>query len=246
MTRTKDSSLRLPEHMSLTGREVHVWKIRIDDPPIDPQELYENILSADERERADRLRFKDERRKYIISRGTLRSILSKYLESVPGDIVFEYNKHGKPSLPPQVNPGKIRFNLSHCRNLVVYAIAKDMEIGIDIEYLREVKWARKIIDRFFSPEERDYYNTRPDHMKTRCFFKLWTGKEAYTKARGRGFSLPLSEHDISLVPGHAPRPYDGRSIDRDYGEFSLYEIKIADNYISSLAVEGRGHKLIYI
>lgn len=245
MTPKKNLRERLPEHITLSGSAIHLWKIRINDPPIGPEELYESILSGDERARADRLRFAEEREKLIISRGVLRSILSKYLKSGPGDIVFEYNEYGKPGLPTGVNPDNIKFNLSHSRNLIVYAVAKDMEVGIDIEYIRDVKSAQKIIDRFFSPSEREYYRTRPDALKAQAFFKLWTGKEAYTKARGTGFSLPVNENDISLIPGDTPPSRDKNPGALSHEDFSLYEIETDNNYIAALVVQGRDHELIY-
>ncbi len=245
MNHKKHSLEKLTEDLILGESEVHLWTVNTNDPGIEIDMLYENILSGDEKKRADRLRFPEERGKFIISRGVLRSILSKYLKSEPRDIIFEYNKYGKPSLPAAINPGNIKFNLSHSRNVVLYAITRNNEVGVDVEYLRDVKRAGKIIERFFSSAEMDFYRAQPDDMKTHAFFRLWTGKEAYTKARGTGFSLPLKEHYISLIPADTDRSHDEEFGVRDHERFSLYEIKTDNHYIAALAIQGRGHEIRY-
>jgi 4'-phosphopantetheinyl transferase len=56
------------------------------------------MLSADERSYADRFYIERDRRRYIVSRGLLRQILSRYLALDGRDLVFRYGEWGKPAL----------------------------------------------------------------------------------------------------------------------------------------------------
>src|ERR1022692_920154 len=90
--------------------------------------LYE-ILSPQERERAGRYRFAEHRREYIVCRGTLREVLSSYLEMHPGRIEFVYNRHGKPRL----RGWDVRFNVSHSGGWALPAVTCGRGAGIALE-----------------------------------------------------------------------------------------------------------------
>ena len=76
---------------------VDIYRVRLDADAARLDSLFE-ILAPEERERAARFRFAEHRRQYIICRGTLREILSRYVELNPARIAFVYNRHGKPGL----------------------------------------------------------------------------------------------------------------------------------------------------
>jgi 4'-phosphopantetheinyl transferase len=224
-----------PSDLTLSESEVHLWKSRIADYEADAELFYSGSLPTDEKEKADNIRSQENRKAYIISRGILRTILSEYLKVEPGDIVFEYNEHGKPSIADGLNPRNVRFNLSHSNDLILYAVAKNKEVGVDIEYMREISKAGRIVERFFSPEQRDFYNSQSESTKKTAFFRLWTRREAYGKAMGRGFSVPAADCGIPLMRNDG----EPASVHVVSGKWSIYDLEQDDNYVSAVTVEGQ-------
>ena len=230
---------------TLSEGEIHVWEIALDDPLGNPDNPLYEILSEDEKERAARLRFSEYRSRFITARGYLRRILGRYLETRPEEIVFAYNEHGKPGIPAERNRQKINFNLSHSGDIALCAVTTDREVGVDIEYVRHVTRSEKILERFFSPAETEYYLTCPAIMKDRSFMSLWTIKEAYSKAVGNGFTARLRELDLSpALTGVSPSRVSVSL--RDGAEkWSIYTLTPSDEYAAALALRGEARDLIY-
>ncbi len=227
----------------LKQNEIHIWRLRFSKASHDPEEFYRYFLSQDEKERADRLKFQTDRNNFLLARGHLRSLLSAYLYKEPKEFELCYGSYGKPYISKDSNPDNISFNLSHSRGTSFYALTKEREIGIDIEYLRPVSRAQKIIDRFFSEEERAYYHNQPSGKKLETFFMLWCRREAYTKALGTGFNLPESKIDISFVTGEKKNNID--LIDNGGSSLSMIEITVQQGYAASLAVSGVDAEISY-
>jgi phosphopantetheinyl transferase len=92
--------------------EVHVWRAILDQDVLDQYVLdqdvleqnaltlrdMEQILSTEERKRARKFYFEEDRTHYVMARGLLRVILSRYLDLDPSQLRFRYNPYGKPSL----------------------------------------------------------------------------------------------------------------------------------------------------
>lgn len=218
----------------LSNNQIHIWKIDTNQANVNLDTLYNNILSSNERERVDRLRSENDKKRFIISRGQLRKSLSSYLKVSPSNITFSYNKYGKPSIRSEHNLENIKFNVSHSKNLVVYAITQNREVGIDLEYIRGVSHADKIVRRYFGEEESEFYYSQPENEKELAFFTLWTRKEAYSKARGMGIGLPGKKFDLNLTG--SIQSNSRKNIDSDW---SLIDIEINSDYFAALAAEGK-------
>ncbi len=219
----------------LEQNQVHIWRVNIDNPTLNLDDLFSDVLSDDERKRVDRLKSEKDKRRFIVSRGLLRENLGNYIGTEPSDITFTYNKYGKPDLKPEHNQGNIKFNVSHSANLAIYAISQNREVGIDLEYIREVRTADKIIKRFFTQQETDFYYSQPEDKKKLAFFTLWTRKEAYSKARGMGIGLPSKEFDLNLAPTTVISTTDMKT----ESKWSLVDIEIDEDYLAALATEGK-------
>lgn len=155
---------------------------------------YGHVLQSHERERASHFYFEHDRKRDLITRMLIRSVLSRYTGRLPGEIHFTQNIYGKPELAESGgNRHPIRFNLSHTAGLVALALTRNREIGIDVENIRERCAALEIADRFFAPAEVTALEDLPLDARNRRFFDYWTLKEAYIKARGMGLSLDLSK-----------------------------------------------------
>jgi|AntRauTorcE11898_2_1112593.scaffolds.fasta_scaffold24932_2 4'-phosphopantetheinyl transferase len=86
------------------------------------------------------------------------------------------------------SPPGWRLSLSHSGGIAGCAISEGPAIGLDIEPLtRKLRW-QKLVRRWFSPEEQAWLLTRND---TKHFLKVWTLKEAWLKATGRGIANNL-------------------------------------------------------
>lgn len=224
---------------ALSEGEVHIWEITLDDPALRTGDLFGEVLSEDERTRASRLIAGVYRDRFVTARGYMRIILGLYLDMPPGGIRFEYNKHGKPALPAEANPKSLRFNLSHSRSLALCAVSVRREIGIDVEYPRRVLRAEKILERFFSEAEREYYRSRTETEKERAFMGLWTIKEAYSKALGKGLSSDLRDVDLSpSLSGEATSRVSVRSENGPEETWTIHRFRPGNEYVAALALKG--------
>lgn len=181
--------------MQIHSDEVHIWSanLAIDDEEASQQAL---MLSADESQRADRFRFPIHRKRFIAARFALRTLLGKYLNCSPDKIIFAYNEHHKPSLyhPTALN---LHFNVSHSHDLAVYALRLNYVLGIDIEkYADDFKSG--FVERYFSQAEIGAFNRLATAQKPRAFYQLWTKKEAFIKAVGKGLAIPLASFSVAL------------------------------------------------
>lgn len=100
-----DPSVWLPEPAQIRAShdEVHVWRVSLDETHATK---LQSLLDEDERQRAARFRFNEHRNRFVIARGALRSILSRYLETEPTALKFSYGDYGKPALA-EGSPGTV-------------------------------------------------------------------------------------------------------------------------------------------
>lgn len=137
----------------------------------------------------------DRRTEHIIGRQLLEYGLK---EEYKRAYEVGYMKGGKPYLP---EASHIYFNISHTKGLVVCAIS-DREIGIDAEYMRDFR--ESLIQRVCSDAEKKYIfqgQDMGDKEAAICrerFTRIWTLKESYIKAIGKGLSFPLREIEFFI------------------------------------------------
>ncbi|OGT24399.1 MAG: hypothetical protein A2W47_03565 [Gammaproteobacteria bacterium RIFCSPHIGHO2_12_38_15] len=164
---------------------------------------------------------KNQHAHFIIARGILRQLLAYYLKCHPKELVFEYEKKGKPSL----KNNDLLFNLSHAHQKIIYVFSKKRKVGVDVEFKkREVNFL-KIAERFFSLSESQYLKNLPSAQLLDMFYRLWTYKEAYVKALGQGIS---SFQDFSI---------DVKKNPLDINHFRLSEFFFAEEYQAAVAIE---------
>ncbi len=178
--------------------QVHLWT---GDSRQAEAEQFTHLLSADEKARAVRFHFDPDRNDFGFARGMMRVVLGSYLGADPEDIDFSYSEHGKPALACVYAEAALRFNLSHTQGSVLMAICRDREVGVDIERVREDVEAEEIAAQFFSMAEREALMDLPREFRAPAFFRCWTRKEAFLKARGHGLSFPLERFDVSIGAG---------------------------------------------
>jgi len=159
------------------------------------------VLTDEERDRARRFVFDRDRDRFIGARACLRQLLAARLGTPPDSVELVYGARGKPALAPGYADTGLRFNVSHCDDLTLYAFSCGREIGIDVEAVRPIGDADDIAARFFSQRENRAYRALEPSDRPLGFFQCWTRKEAFIKALGDGLSYPLDRFDVSLTPG---------------------------------------------
>lgn len=220
-----------PPSLLLEAGTVHVWRIALDQPD-DSLDRFRRTLEPDELNRASRFHFEKHRRHFIVARGFLRSVVARYLEMRPESLRFSYGAYGKPELTSE---HVLRFNLSHSHEVALLAVARDAELGVDVEHIREDFASEEIARRFFSRAEVEVFNALPKEEQVAAFFRCWTRKEAYIKAIGKGLSQALDAFDVTLAPDVQPALL--RAEDDDASRWLLTDINAGAGYAAALAIE---------
>jgi len=230
----------------LRPREVHVWRVRLCQPEPVIRRL-RTFLSHDESLRAERFRFKRDRNSFVITRGALRTILSSYLDVEPNELVFAYGPKGKPRLAFMRKNYRLNFNVSHSHELALVAIANGLEVGIDIERIREDFATDQIATQFFSSQELSSFRNVTGGKRAEFFFDCWTRKEAYIKAEGQGLSIPLNSFSVAFSSGESIQLQHGNDIDcRETICWELFELLPGPEYKAALAVQRGASALRYL
>jgi 4'-phosphopantetheinyl transferase len=222
-----------------------VWRAMLD-PSLSRVASLEQTLAADERTRAGQFHFQKDRTRFIVARGLLRAILGRYLGRDPRALRFCSNPYGKPSLAPESGgDAPLSFNVTHAGALALYAVTRNRAIGIDLEDIRVDVECDSIAEHFFSPLERRMLHVVPPALRLEAFFRCWTRKEAYIKARGMGVSLALDQFDVSVSPGEPAALREIREEGQDSSRWSLHDLQVGEGYVAALAVEGDSKLLFW-
>lgn len=152
-------------------------------------------LSPDEQVRADRFHFARDRTVYVVAHALLRTMLA---DDVAGPVTFSLNPWGKPAIDRPGN--RVRFSLTHTRALAACALTLDDDLGIDAEARNPSMDVLGVAAHVFAPSERVQLGAAPEADRQDVFLRLWTLKEAFVKAVGRGLSIPLADFAFTLEP----------------------------------------------
>lgn len=204
--------------------DVHVWLADCDIPGDGPMW---SLLDEGELNKAKRFRKPDDSRRYVVSHGVLRLILSKYLNERPESIKYERGPYGKPGIS---GGSWLRFNMSHSNGMAAYAITLKREVGIDLEYMRDIP-IPQISRTVLSANEDAYLRSIPVEERLDAFFMLWTRKEAYVKSIGEGIYAKLNEIDVSFRNELCQLSFGGSN-------WSIVDIESPDRYKGAVAVQG--------
>jgi 4'-phosphopantetheinyl transferase len=230
-----------PTQVSLPADEVHVWRAFLDRPLASVESLLET-LSDEERDRASRYHCTAKRGRFVVGRGLLRTILARYLGIKPRLIAFRIGSMGKPVL--DTPSASLHFNVSHSHELVLVAITRRGEVGIDVERVRPFANSLDLAERYFSPGECQTLNTLAPERRTEAFFHAWTRKEACLKALGAGISYGLDRVEVTICPEEPVRLVRLDGEERRAAPWSLRALVPAPGYVGALALQGQGFHVI--
>jgi 4'-phosphopantetheinyl transferase len=222
--------------------DVDVWRVSLRIKLKEIESL-QQLLSPDERTKASRFHFQQDRQDFIAARGFLRLLLGRYLDVEAQRIRLVYNTYGKPGLADEFASARLCFNVSHSDEFALFAFTRDREIGIDIERIRREVATERIAEGTFARDEVVALRSLPSEMQIEAFFRCWTRKEAFVKARGQGLSIPLDRFVVTL---RAQDPVAVISIDGDpraARAWSLRELPSCAGYVAALAAKGHDWRL---
>jgi len=220
-----------PDTLSLSKDHIDVWLCDLKQLSGEINNFY-STLSDDECNRADKLKVEDKRQQYIITRGVLRQRLSLVTNIKSEDFVFKLLKHGKPVLNNDARFTDITFNVSHSNDLALIAVAKNQNIGIDIEKINRESNYQALMTRFFSKAEQAEFQTIQEATMARAFCACWTRKEAFIKAVGDGVSYGLNSFDVTVDPDKQTPEINLHKLSEE--TWSAVNLPINDEYMACL------------
>jgi 4'-phosphopantetheinyl transferase len=205
---------------------------------VGPEELARlaTTLSEQELDRSRGFRFERDRARFIAGRGQLRMLLGGYLDARASEIALVEGPNGKPRLAG--GTALLRFNLAHSDDVVVFAVAWNREVGVDVERIRFDFLVDQVARQHFSPRERRDLVSLPEGERLRAAFDCWTRKEAYLKASGVGLTVPLDGFDVTVRPGEPVRLFRHDAESAENGHWSLHAFDAGPGYAAAVAVEG--------
>lgn len=237
-----DPAFHLTALLALPEDEVQLWRLDLESLGAG-EERWQELLSRDERARAARFLVARVRQQFVTTRALLRMLLGGYLGVDPVRLAFRQLAKNKPILAPPHAENGISFNVAHSARVALLAFSRRPEIGVDVEQVRRDVDVEAIARRFFSPHEQEQLAAVTADDKFEAFFRCWTRKEAYIKAKGEGLWLPLDQFDVCVAAGAdnvllATRP-DGSEAAR----WSLREVAAGPGYVAALCVAGPAFRL---
>ena len=214
---------------------IDVWKVCVSANLV-LIDSFLTLLMPDEVERANKFYQQKDRNRFIISRGVLKHILGRYLNQEPSAIEFGVGENKKPYIKnsAQLN---LRFNLSHSGDAILLAIS-DSAIGADVEFINYDFGFTEVLDDNFSVNEITYIKETDSAER---FFRVWTRKEALTKATAQGLDC-----DLRLVPGLDGTYGVEHGIIASNDDWVISSFNLNDKYAASIASNPFINKITFI
>ncbi len=158
--------------------------------------ILRQTLSPGEIERADAFLVERARRHFVFGAGMTRVVLSGLLGATPEELCFEVTADGKPRLAGKHADSGIHYNLAHSGDLVVLAVCREAEVGVDVECMEDPERILEVADRVLSLEEKETFRTIPPSLRAEQLYRVWTRKEAVLKALGAGLRIPMESFSL--------------------------------------------------
>ncbi len=231
-----------PSEVLLAADEVHLWRASLKNCA-GAVKRFSAALAEDEHERALRYGCQATRARFVVGRGLLRTVLARYLSQPAQEIRFRLNSQGKPTLADP-SPPLLHFNVSHSHELVLIAVTRRGEVGIDVERIRPFANDLGLAERYFSAQECGLLRRLAPERRTEAFFHAWTRKEACLKALGVGLSYGLDRVEVTIGPDDPVRLVRLDGEEEHAAPWSLLGLAPAPGYVGALALKSQGYRLV--
>ena len=224
--------------MGVTAETVSVWFTFVDE--IEDEALlvrYRKMLPPDELERYRKFRFDNAKKRYLVGRALLRTVLADYLDLEPEALVFGRGVHGRPYLLKPADRDDLPFSLSYTDGLVAVAVFSGTTLGLDVERLNSKIDFLDIAQRYFSAAEHRELLKLPTPRRNTRFFEIWTLKEAYMKARGLGLNMALDEISFATAGGSGDHRKTCFTLTHDNNSWHFWLLTPDDVHKAAVCVE---------
>ena len=189
----------------------------------------QTVLAEAELARAARFGRADLRARYIVGRATLRAILGNALGVAPADVVIVRGRRGR----PLVEASALDFNVSHTCGRAIFGVTRGRRIGVDVEHRDRELNVEGVGRKFMSPREQAMLDALAGEARRHALLRLWTCKEAMSKATGDALSAPFRSLDVTLDPGLAlaggPAPYQAE-------HWRLLAVDVPGGFLATVAL----------
>lgn len=162
--------------------EIALRIVALDRPPTGEDE---ELLDASERRRARNMRSATARARFILARAALRRLVADVARVDVSAVQIETTRLGCPWLPRQPD---MHVSVSHTSDLAVVAVANH-PVGVDIERLDRERLPPA--PTWMTSSEAQTIDTLAATDHARALVRLWTAKEAASKALGLGLLAPM-------------------------------------------------------
>jgi 4'-phosphopantetheinyl transferase len=204
-----------------------------------------HYLGPEERVRHARFRFESDRDIYLVAHALTRRMLGRLIGVSSDALEFAAGEHGRPEIVGPESARGFRFNLSHTHGLVACAVTRGADIGVDVEYAERRVDILGVARQVFSPVEVAGLAALSGGAQRERFFELWTLKEAYIKAIGKGLSAPL--RSITFDPAQSdPVPVTfGPEVADDQARWCLLRFRVGSEHRLALALAADRAALVH-
>lgn len=224
-------------------QEIHIWIAEAANfKNLEHEKVH---LSQKEKRRFLEFHFEADKFRFLLSRYALTNIILKYFPHLEmKNLNFTKTAFGKPRLSildPQKN---LYFNLSHSNENVAIAFSSSFEIGVDIEVKNVELNFNQIAEETFSDRELWMLSRLELDKVTDYFYKIWTLKEAFAKAKGLGFSIPFKSFSIEVLEGQNAAVKFAHYADDKFEKCKLKTFKLGgETWLSLAAVTDKPIKI---
>lgn len=201
----------------------------LDDPQLVP------LLGRDY-QRFRRMAHPQVKSRFAASRLLLKHAACAIVDASPQSVELAYRPGGRPYLRGM---DQVDISLSHTESLLLVGLTRRGWIGVDAELTERPMLGRGTEKQVCTPYESSVLAAVPEDRRNAALVRLWTLKEAYSKAIGQGLRFRFTEFGFGPQdrPVQVLRP-DGSP---GTGEEWLFETHtIGDRYTISVALYDAG------
>lgn len=223
----KDVKLILTNGKGLHNNDIIIYNVFLPNFNHLRADLF-SFLNPKEVKKSERF-YKDiDRDRYIIYRSILKIILASHTKLEVQNINLNIDFNKKPYL---ASHPWLFFNISHSEDYAVIAIS-NKKVGIDIEYMREDFKFTNLLPDIYDDDEILSIENSPN--KKQAFYTLWTRKEAFVKALGKGI-----DEDFKYIPCLDGNHKIDYAILKNTENWQVLSFDLTDHYVASIAFEGK-------
>lgn len=224
------SQATVPQRLASPAPGIDLWAFGLIHTP-EALAQFAAMLAPTEQARAERFGTAALRDRYIAGRGTLRQLLGKRLSILPEHVDIRRGPRGRPYVEGAAG---LDFNVSHTGAFALIGIVSAGRIGVDVEHEGRTLNVDGVSRKFMAAGERTLLEAFDPDARRRALLRLWTCKEAMSKATGDALSAPFRQIEIALDNAGVrvaagPPPYEP-------GQWMLHAMRAPGDHLATVAL----------